>query len=205
MRLLVAEADVSLAVLLRDRFQQESFTVQVISSAAGFDALATEAQYDLLLLDLNLPDFKRLGGAERSAETLARSPCCAAINRKHGRGSGHGVQCGRRRFRGQTVRTGGTGRASSGHAAAAQPSSSRRLHVRQSGDLPRHPSGQPGRPVSRATIIEQVWRMHSDSITNVVDVYANYLRRKIDAGSDRPLIRTIRGVGYQIGGNHFSD
>ena len=44
----------------------------------------------------------------------------------------------------------------------------------------------PGRPVSRATIIEQVWRMHSDSITNVVDVYVNYLRRKIDAGSERP-------------------
>jgi DNA-binding response OmpR family regulator len=38
-------------------------------------------------------------------------------------------------------------------------------------------------------------------MTNVVDVYINYLRRKIDAGSDRPLIRTIRGVGYQIGVN----
>ena len=36
-----------------------------------------------------------------------------------------------------------------------------------------------GRPVSRASIIEEVWRMHSDSITNVVDVYINYLRRKM--------------------------
>ena len=60
----------------------------------------------------------------------------------------------------------------------------------------------PGRPVTRAAIIEEVWRIHGDSITNVVDVYINYLRRKIDAGADRPLIRTIRGVGYQIGGNH---
>ena len=60
-----------------------------------------------------------------------------------------------------------------------------------------------GRPVSRNSIIEEVWCMHSDSITNVVDVYINYLRKKIDAGSDRPLIRTIRGVGYQIGGNHL--
>lgn len=47
--------------------------------------------------------------------------------------------------------------------------------------------------------------MHSDAITNVVDVYINYLRRKIDSGSDRPLIRTIRGVGYQIGGNHIAN
>ena len=60
-----------------------------------------------------------------------------------------------------------------------------------------------GRPVSRNSIIEEVWCMHSDSITNIVDVYINYLRKKIDAGSDRPLIRTIRGVGYQIGGNHL--
>ncbi len=63
---------------------------------------------------------------------------------------------------------------------------------------------QPGRPVPRNTIIEEVWQMHRESITNVVDVYINYLRRKIDSGSDRPLIRTIRGVGYQIGGNHYT-
>lgn len=62
----------------------------------------------------------------------------------------------------------------------------------------------PGQPVSRGSIIEQVWRMNGDSLTNVVDVYINYLQRKIDSGSDRPLIRTIRGVGYQIGGNHIS-
>ena len=60
----------------------------------------------------------------------------------------------------------------------------------------------PGRPVTRAAIIEEVWRIHGDSITNVVDVYINYLRRKIDTGADHPLIRTVRGVGYQIGGNH---
>lgn len=35
---------------------------------------------------------------------------------------------------------------------------------------------------------------------NVVDVYINYLRRKVDSGFDRALIRKIRGVGYQIGG-----
>jgi DNA-binding response OmpR family regulator len=38
-------------------------------------------------------------------------------------------------------------------------------------------------------------------MTNVVDVYINYLRRKVDTGFDHSLIRTVRGVGYQIGGN----
>ena len=38
-------------------------------------------------------------------------------------------------------------------------------------------------------------------MTNVVDVYVNYLRRKVDVGYDRRLIRTVRGTGYQIGTN----
>jgi DNA-binding response OmpR family regulator len=56
-----------------------------------------------------------------------------------------------------------------------------------------------GQPVARAAIVEQVWKLHFDTMTNVVDVYINYLRRKVDSGFDRPLIRTVRGIGYQIG------
>src|SRR5260370_19939299 len=58
-----------------------------------------------------------------------------------------------------------------------------------------------GHAVSRAAIVEHVWNLNFDSTTNVVDVYINYLRRKVDSGYDRALIRTIRGVGYQIGPN----
>src|SRR5579863_1967179 len=43
-------------------------------------------------------------------------------------------------------------------------------------------------------------RALSATMTNVVDVYINYLRRKVDSGYERALIRTVRGVGYQIGG-----
>jgi len=42
------------------------------------------------------------------------------------------------------------------------------------------------------------WKLNFDSTTNVVDVYINYFRGKVDSGYDRALIRTIRGVGYQI-------
>jgi DNA-binding response OmpR family regulator len=58
-----------------------------------------------------------------------------------------------------------------------------------------------GQPVSRTSIVEQVWKLNFDTMTNVVDVYINYLRRKMDSGYDRALIRTIRGVSYQIGEN----
>jgi DNA-binding response OmpR family regulator len=60
---------------------------------------------------------------------------------------------------------------------------------------------QPGQAVPRSTIVEQAWKLNFDTMTNVVDVYINYLRRKVDSGYDRHLIRTIRGVGYQIGGS----
>jgi two-component system, OmpR family, copper resistance phosphate regulon response regulator CusR len=58
-----------------------------------------------------------------------------------------------------------------------------------------------GQPVARSAIIEQVWKTTLHTTTNVVDVYINYLRRKVDSGHEHPLIRTIRGIGYQIGSN----
>jgi heavy metal response regulator len=55
-----------------------------------------------------------------------------------------------------------------------------------------------GRPVTRTMIIEHVWDLHFDSLTNVVDVYINYLRNKIDKSFSHPLIHTVRGVGYML-------
>ena len=55
-----------------------------------------------------------------------------------------------------------------------------------------------GRRLTRPMIIEHVWNMNFDSATNVVDVYINYLRRKVDDGFSPALIHTVRGVGYQI-------
>ena len=55
-----------------------------------------------------------------------------------------------------------------------------------------------GRRLTRPMIIEHVWNMNFDSTTNVVDVYINYLRRKVDDGFSPALIHTVRGVGYQI-------
>jgi two-component system copper resistance phosphate regulon response regulator CusR len=55
-----------------------------------------------------------------------------------------------------------------------------------------------GRRLTRAMIIEHVWNLTFDSTTNVVDVYINYLRRKVDDGFSHSLIHTVRGVGYQM-------
>ncbi len=55
-----------------------------------------------------------------------------------------------------------------------------------------------GRPVSRTMILERVWNKGFEGLTNVVDVYINYLRAKVDNGFERKLIHTERGVGYML-------
>ena len=56
----------------------------------------------------------------------------------------------------------------------------------------------PNRVLTRTMISDHVWDIHSDNFTNVVDVYVNYLRNKIDRGAGRPLIHTVRGSGYVL-------
>jgi DNA-binding response OmpR family regulator len=54
------------------------------------------------------------------------------------------------------------------------------------------------RVVSRAEISEKVWDIHFDTGTNVIDVYVNFLRKKVDKEFDRKLIQTMVGMGYVI-------
>jgi DNA-binding response OmpR family regulator len=56
-----------------------------------------------------------------------------------------------------------------------------------------------GRPVSRATLLEEVWNVSStESATNIVDVYMKYVRDKIDLPGEPGLTRTVRGFGYEL-------
>jgi two-component system copper resistance phosphate regulon response regulator CusR len=56
----------------------------------------------------------------------------------------------------------------------------------------------PGRPLSRTMIVEHVWDMDYDGLTNIVDVYIRHLRSKIDEGWSNRLIHTVRGIGYML-------
>lgn len=55
-----------------------------------------------------------------------------------------------------------------------------------------------GQPLSKDAIIAHVWDFDSDILPNTVEVYIKYLRSKIDAPFDRPLIKTVRGFGYML-------
>jgi two-component system copper resistance phosphate regulon response regulator CusR len=224
MRLLVAEADASLAEFLQTRLQQEHFAVQLASTGDQISKFGEKSLFDLILLDVNLPgvpgtDYlrqlqtrwpeapvmllsaansveERIKGLDAGADDIIQKPFAwselaariRAVLRRRNRPSREVFQ-----FEDLEVNRVSHKVRRAGRAVELSPKEYALLEF-----LLRNPC----RPVSRAAIIEEVWRIHGDSITNVVDVYINYLRRKIDAGADHPLIRTIRGVGYQIGGNH---
>jgi DNA-binding response OmpR family regulator len=56
----------------------------------------------------------------------------------------------------------------------------------------------PGQVLTRTQILDHVWSYDADNVSNVVDIYVHYLRDKIDRGSDHPLIKTVRGIGYKL-------
>lgn len=226
MRLLVAEVDAVLAEFLKSRFQQENFSVQLISHGDQLSSLPENAAFDLALLDMDLP---ALPGEEPLRAMLRRWPETPVILLSAGTAVEErirGLNAGADDFLIKPFAVAElVARARAVLRRHSRPAQDvyvfEDLHVNRVSHQVRRAGRaielspkeyallefllrNPGRPVPRNTIIEEVWRMHGDAITNVVDVYINYLRRKIDAGSDRPLIRTIRGVGYQIGGNHYS-
>jgi two-component system copper resistance phosphate regulon response regulator CusR len=55
-----------------------------------------------------------------------------------------------------------------------------------------------GRILSRSMIVEKIWDQSFEGLTNIVDVYIGHLRRKIDEGHEIKLIRTVRGLGYML-------
>jgi DNA-binding response OmpR family regulator len=224
MRILVAEDDAPLAEFLHQRLVQEQFAVQLVSDGIEAQRLASEQAYDLVLLDLSRsqetsgldvlrnirakkPDLpvlivtaasmveERVRGLDAGADDYIGKPfafaeLAARIRAVLRRGSRSGVAV--LAIDDLTVDRVSHSVQRNGHAIDLSPKEFALLEF-----LMRHA----GQPVTRSAIIEQVWKLNFDTMTNVVDVYINYLRRKVDTGYDRALIRTVRGVGYQIGGS----
>ena len=56
--------------------------------------------------------------------------------------------------------------------------------------------------VTRGMLLEQVWGIHFDPQTNVIDVHISRLRAKIDRSFDKPMLHTVRGAGYSLRAAH---
>jgi len=223
MRILVAEDDAPLAEFLRQRLQQEQFAVQVVSSGPEAEQLASDPSYDLVILDLNLPGLAGLDVLRGIRSKRPDLPVVIVTGASMVEERVRGLDAGAddylakpfafaelaARIRAVLRRGGRPTRAILQVEDLAVDRVNRTVRRGSHNiDLSRKEFAlleflmrYEGQPVSRTAIVEQVWKLNFDTMTNVVDVYINYLRRKVDSGYNRALIRTIRGVGYQIGGN----
>ncbi len=223
MRILVAGDDVPLAEFLHQRLEQEQFSVQVVSTGIEAEEMASARPCDLVLLDLNLPvahGLAALRGIRARKPDLpvvivTRADMVDECVRVLDAGADDCLEKPFA-FTELAARIRAVLRRANRRVSAVLQIEDLELdrvshNVRRAShriDLsPREFAlleflmCYEGQAVSRAAIVEHVWKLNLDTATNVVDVYINYLRRKIDAGYGRALIRTIRGVGYQIGAN----
>jgi DNA-binding response OmpR family regulator len=221
MRALVVEEDDMLAGFLRDRLSETDFEVRVAANAAEAERLLEAESYDVMVLDLSLPDdsglqvLRQARAKSTDLVIVILAPAGVPADCVKGLDAGADDYLAKPfSYMELTARIRALLRRRSGPSQARLRVEDLVLdRIARTVQRGRHQieltqkefalleflMERPFQPVARELITEKAWELESDRPTNLVAVYINYLRKKIDAGFDRPLIRTIRGVGYQIG------
>jgi len=220
MRILMAEDDAALASFVRKGLEAEHYAVDVSGDGEQARAMAAELEYDLVVLDLSLP---RLDGVSVLRSVRARKPSVPILVLTARIKVEDRVQCLDLGADDYLTKPFSFSELSARIRAllrrAHMPAESRlkvddleldrvERRVERSGRrieltskefaLLEYLMRNAGRRVTRPMIIEHVWNLSFDTSTNIVDVYVNYLRRKVDDGFARRLIHTVRGVGYEL-------
>ena len=221
MRILLVEDERKVASFVARALRENTYAVDVTETGERALELAQDNPYDLILLDVRLPGIsgtevclrlrqagvhtpililtartlveQRVEGLDAGADDYLTKPFALAeltarvralIRRGLGK-SGAILRYGDLeldRHRRRTTR-----------GASAVPLTSKEFALLEF-LLLRAP-----KPVTRTEIVEHVWDCHFDSETNLVEVYINRLRQKIDQDRSAKLIHTVRGVGYRLG------
>ncbi len=221
MRVLIIEDDAALSLFLRKGLELEGHTAVCVHNGDEALEVAHRDQPDLIILDLNLPrrdgfevlrDLRaesvtssvlvltgrgsvedRISCLDMGADDYLLKPFsfyemlarCRAISRRHAVLSSSVVKHGDLQVdrMTRTVTNAGQEIELTGKEFA----------------LLDYLLQNKGRPVSRPELLSNVWKMSPDAGTNVVDVYVNYLRRKLQTSeSSGDVIETVRGAGYRI-------
>lgn len=223
MRILVVEDDAALASFLKKGLQGEHYTVDVAEDGEQARTIGSEVDYDLVILDLGLP---RIDGVNVLRYLRLKRPTLPVLVLTVRSRVEERVQCLDTgaddylpkpfSFSELSARIRALLRRSHQPSASVLVTEDLKLdrvahRVERAGrrieltskefSLLEYLMLNTGRQVSRAMIIEHVWNLTFDTTTNVVDVYINYLRRKVDDGYAHKLIHTVRGVGYELSGS----
>ena len=222
MRLLLVEDELDIQSFLKQALRDAGYEVDVAADGKSAENLARAHSYDILIVDLGLPDLDGISLILRLRESGVRAPVLILSARRSVDDRVRGLEQGGddyltkpfalaellARLRNLLRR----------NAPAAQETTRLRVMDLELDLLRREATrgGQPlqltpqefvlleylcrnaGRVVTRSMILEKVWGMRIQPDTNVVDVHIYRLRGKVDGNGQQPIIKTLRGVGYVV-------
>lgn len=217
MRILIVEDEPRVASFLTKALVDEGYTVDIAEDGDTGDSMAASEEYDLIVLDWLLPKLDGLALCGKIRQTQRRVPIIMLTAKDAVEDRIAGLDAGaddylikpfslgeflarvrallrRKDPAGPTLKVGDVVLDPAGHRVTSGGEEAK-LTAREF-SLLEYMMRNKGRVLTRAMIAEHVWEFDFDSGTNVVDVYVNYVRNKVDP--DHKLIKTVRGIGYRI-------
>ncbi len=220
MRLLVVEDERKVSSFIKKGLEEEGYAVDVAHDGGEGLYMALDRVHDLIILDIQLPKMDGLSALQELRKQKVTTPVLLLTVRATIEDKVLGLDSGADdyltkpfAFQELVARV----RALLRRRAEAEPAvlqiadltldPARRIVIRGDEKIDLSPKEfslldyfmrNPGHVLTRTMITEHVWDYDFDTDTNVIDVYVNYLRKKIDAGREPKLIHTVRGVGYVL-------
>lgn len=220
MRLLVVEDEKKVSGFIRKGLEEEGYAVDVAFDGKTGLQMALDRVHDLIVLDINLPGMDGLSVLRELRTGRVSTPVLLLTVRANIEDKVLGLDAGADdyltkpfAFKELVARI----------RALLRRQTEAKLPVLRFADLTLDPARRivlrgakkidltakeyalldyflrnPGRVLTRTMIADHVWDYDFDPMTNIIDVYVNYLRRKIDSDREHKLIHTVRGVGYVL-------
>ncbi len=222
MKLLLVEDEVSLASFIRKGIESEGYALDVAYDGLIGQRLADQNEYDVIILDVNLPYINGFDLCQHIKKNSPRQPVLlltaldSLSDKESGFGSGADDYLVKPFvFRELILRIRALSRRNTSFNQGKQLLKVADLELNTEArtltragkaiDLTAREYAlleylmiNQGRIVSRIDIAEKVWDLHFDTNTNIIDVYINYLRKKIDRDFDQKLLHTVVGMGYVL-------
>lgn len=221
MRILVVEDQTKMANFLKKGFNEVGYAVDIAESGQAAEMLVATNEYDLLVLDVMLPDQNGLDTARHLRRDGFGGPILMLTALSTTKDKVHGLDAGAddyltkpyafdellARVRALLRRRGSASGSSNLKYSELELDLIHRRAKRNGQEISltskefsllEYFMRNPERPLGRVSIAEHVWDIHFDSESNVIDVYINLLRKKVDAPFSKKLIHTVVGVGYVL-------
>lgn len=218
MRILIVEDEKKIAALIKRGLKEEGYASDVASDGVEGEFLATTNQYDAIILDVMLPKMdgislcRSLRARKISTPIIMVTAKDAVSDKVRGLDSGADDYLTKPfAFEELLARIRSLMRKHETQSSTNLKVGSLELDLishkvtRDGKEIPlttkeysllEYMMRNPGSVITRTMISEHVWDINFDTDTNVIDVYINYLRKKIEGGSKKELIHTVRGRGY---------